>query len=69
MCYYYYYYFILFHFFFFINDNINYVTFFIEVKTTLFPEVVTTTADNLNHGYDNIGNIGQFNVISFSYSK
>ena len=54
--------------FYFINDNINYVTFFIEVKAT-FPEVVTTTADNLNHGYDNIGNIGQFNVISFSYSK
>ena len=55
--------------FYFIYDNINYVTFFIEVKTTLFPEVVTTTADNLHHGYDNIGNIGQFNVISFSYSK
>ena len=51
------------------NDNINYVTFFTEVKKTLFSEVVTTTADNLNHGYGNIGNIGQFNVISFSYSK
>ena len=63
MFYYYYYYYL----FYFINDNINYVTFFIEVNTTLFPEVVTTTADNLNH--DNIGNISQFNVISFSYSK
>ena len=55
--------------FYFINDNINHITFFIEIKTILFPEVVTTTADNLNDSYDNIGNIGQFNVISFSYSK
>ena len=59
----------MFFYYYYFNDNINYVTFFIGVKTTLFPEVVTTTAENLNYGYDNIGNIGQFNVISLSYSK